>query len=217
MKFVLIAIGSIALSYVASAQVIPDRATLNALLVSSTTDDFETFNIADGTATGLDVFSLDSTTIANGQGPGLVNPGATYIDSNSDRLQWNGHTYFELNTKTIIVPGDFLITYQSVPQAMGIDAKPFEGFPFSGAMEIYDGATLLHTINFNMAGTAGEIKFLGYQNAAGITHVVLKDLTDPFSPIIDDHTYGLVPEPASLTVLGLGALALLRRRKRKAA
>ncbi|MGE3126604.1 MAG: PEP-CTERM sorting domain-containing protein [Fimbriimonadaceae bacterium] len=211
----ILAISAVAVG--AQAQQIGSRAALNALLVGSTSDDFEAFSIGVGNATNLDTTTLDSTTIANGQGPGLVNAGATYSDPSGTQLQWNGDTYFGINTKTLLSNGSggqIRIDYAGATQAMGLDAKVFNGFGYSGMMQVYNGATLVDTVNFNLAGTAGESVFLGYQNNAGISHVIVSDLSHSWSAIIDDHTYGVVPEPATMIALGLGLAALARRRRK---
>jgi hypothetical protein len=89
-KFVAVSLFGVAAC--ANGQVIPDRATLNAILGGGgTTDDFETFAIGDGQAAGLDVNVLDENAVANGQGPGLVNDGAIY--QSDVPLQWNGNNY----------------------------------------------------------------------------------------------------------------------------
>lgn len=205
------------MSVAATAQVIGDRATLNALLVSSTTDDFETYRVAVGSAENLDIWSLDSTSIANGQGPGLVNPGATYSDPSAAQLQWNGDTYFGLTTKTILangVNGAIRIDYANFTQAMGLDAENFGGYPYDGSMQVWNGATLVDTVNFSLGGGTSEFKFVGYRNDAGITHVILSSPNYNWSPIIDDHTYGVVPEPATLLALGAALAAMVRRRRK---
>lgn len=199
----------------ASAQQINDRATLNSLLTSSVTDDFESFDIGSGGATTTDVSSLDSGSVVNGQGPGLVNPGATYSGDGS--IQWNGDQYYNIATKSILdnsSNGTLKIDYANGTQAMGLDANNFVGFGYSGQMDVYNGASLVGTVKFNLAGNGGETVFLGYQNAAGITSVVISSPTYSWSPIIDNHTYGVVPEPFSMATLGIGALALLRRKRK---
>lgn len=211
----ILAIAAVAVG--AQAQQIGSRAALNALLVGSTTDDFEAFSIASGNATNLDVSSLDSTTIANGQGPGLVNPGAKYSDPTAFQLQWNGDTYFGINTQTLLANstgGQIRIDYASLTQAMGVDLKVFSGFGYAATMEVYNGATLVDTVNFNLVGNPGESVFAGYQNNAGISHVIFTDTNHSWSAIIDDHTYGTVPEPATMIALGLGLAALARRRRK---
>lgn len=217
MKSTILVVSAVAASSLAGAQQINTRAALNALLVSSTTDDFESFAIGVGGAVNLDVSILDSSSIANGQGPGLVNPGAKYSDPSSTQLQWNGDQYFGLNTKTLLsngASGDIRIDYANFTQAMGVDVKVFSGFGFQGTMDVYNGANLVGSVNLSLAGNAGEFFFAGYQNAAGITHVVVKSPTWSWSPIIDDHTYGVVPEPATIVALGAGLAALLRRRRK---
>lgn len=217
MKTRLALVALAALPMFASAQVIANRATLNALLLSSTTDDFERYSIAAGTATVMSSPTLDSASIINGQGPNLVNPGARYSDPSNSNLQWNGDTYFALTTKTILSngAGTIRIDYAGATQAMGLDAENFSGFGYTGSMQVWNGGTLVDTVNFNMSGNGGEFKFLGYQNNAGITHVVVTSPTYQWSPIIDDHTYGVVPEPATMISLGAGLAALAARRRRK--
>ena len=96
---------------------------------------------------------------------------------------------------------------------MGLDAKDYAGYGYAGKMDVYNGASLLGTINFNLAGNAGESDFLGWQNAGGITRVVVSSPTYGWSPIIDDHTYGVIPEPTTPSLLALGLLALVHRRR----
>lgn len=218
MKTRLALVALAALPMFASAQVIANRATLNALLLSSTTDDFEPYSVGVGGADVMNSSTLDSTSIINGQGPGLVNPGARYSEPGGLNLQWNGDTYFGLTTKTILAngaTGAFRIDYAGATQAMGLDAENFSGFGYTGSMEIWNGGTLVDTLNFNMSGNSGEFKFLGYQNNAGITHVIISSPTYSWSPIIDDHTYGVVPEPATMIALGAGLAAFAARRRRK--
>ena len=100
-----IAVGAVVAAN-ASADIVPDRATLDGILGgSAVTEDFESFSVAFGSADSLDVASLDAFTIANGQGPGLVQPGATYWDPSATQLQWNGDTYFGLESQTLLSNG----------------------------------------------------------------------------------------------------------------
>lgn len=200
----------------AYAQQIGDRATLNSLLASSTTDDFESYNISSGSATGMNVTFLDSLTIVNGQGPGLVNVGATYSDPSILQMQWNGDQYFGLNSKTILSNGStgaIRIDYSGGVHAMGLDARAFSGFGYSGVMDVYNGATSVGSIGFSLTNGGSESVFLGWQNGGGITHVIVSSGAFSWSPIIDDHTYGAVPEPMTMAVLGAGLAFLSRRRK----
>ncbi|MBL1216633.1 MAG: hypothetical protein D8M59_03980 [Planctomycetes bacterium] len=205
--FTLLAVGTLfAAGYChapAAAQQITDRATLNSLLGPNITlDDFEAFDVGDGAAFIIDASTLDSTTVTNGQGPGLVNPGATYVSINGRRIQWNGNAYYGLPTKTILTNEFQLdIYYDDLPQAMGVDVHAFEGYPYRGAADIYDAAgALVGTVDFSLTSGGPETEFVGWQHDEGIAHVVIRNTDWTWSPIINDHAYGM--SGLSLVVTG---------------
>ncbi len=171
---------------------IPDRATLDSLLGGNQTlEDFESFVIADGGATNLDTAVLDDQTIANGQGPGLVEPGATYT-ATTNVLQWNGNAYFGLQTRSFLANGEMLeIAYDPAVTAMGFDARAYAGYAYSGTMTVYDtNNSPVGTVNFTLINGGAENVFVGWEWNAGISRVVLDDLAHPWSPVIDNHGYG---------------------------
>ena len=183
------------LSSAAFAQQIPNRATLDGLLgADQILEDFETFNVANNTPMNLTVYVLDSTTVANGQGPGLVEPGVTYIDPSSDKLQWNGDGYFQLATKTLLANGDqgrIDITYQPPVQAMGVDVANYEGFGFSGTATVFDtSGSAVGSVAFTLDGSAGQRVFVGWLHTMGIGRVSVHSPDYFWSPLIDDHGYG---------------------------
>lgn len=172
---------------------IPDRATLDSRLGGNQTlEDFESFQIPTS-AVLLDTAVLDDTTIANGQGPGLVQPGATYSDASNLRLQWNADLYFNLSTKTLLASGtggQINITYSPPVQALGVDLAGFDVSPYTGSARFYDtGNVLLGTVQFSVTGGASR-DFVGWQHLAGIGRVELHSPNFTWSPILDDHGYG---------------------------
>jgi len=209
------------LAAVTPAQQIDNRTDLNALLAGGIyyEEAFEAFNVASGSAATTNVTSLDSTTTVNGQGPGLVEPGAIYEsqDQTSD-LQWDGANYYGSTSEEILAGGNGIeIQYTMNVNAMGIDLRGFSGFGDTYTADVYNGANLVGTYSGTLAGD-GSSTFFGWQNVAGITSVdFFGSGAYGWSPIIDNHTYGLftpAPEPASMAALGFGALALLRRRRK---
>ena len=201
----------------AEAGLIADRATLDALLgPTAVTEDFERFQIGFGDAVNLDVATLDSSTIANGQGPGLVVPGVRFVSSS--QLQWNGPGWFGQPSKDLLSnSGDstLLVDFTAATSAFGLELLSFTGFPDTAMVTIYasDDATVLAT--FSGIPVAGE--FFGFTDPGGIGGARLTGVF-PWSPIIDNLEFGrvtAVPEPSSLlmTTGGILGLALLRRRR----
>ena len=201
----------------ASADFIPDRATLDAILGGNQIlEDFESFDIGYGEAVNLDVFFLDSVTIANGQGPGLVEPGAAYYDPSEVKLQWNGDLYYEIPSKTLCSngnDGEIHILYDTAVYAMGIDLLGYIGYGDSGVFEVYDANnSLIGSATFQHMYGGSEVIFVGWENAGGIGRVVLSHDNWPWSPVIDNHGYG-IPAPGALAALGLFGLFGSRRRR----
>ncbi len=195
MKLSLLAIAFATLPSLAQAQLIPDRATLNAILGGGQTlEDFEAFNVAATQAMGIGVIILDDSTLAAGQGPGLVAPGVSYECANN-QLQWNGDMYFGMGTKTFLAfasaGGQLDFRYTAPVTAMGVDVTNFEGFGFTGQATIRDVAgAVVGTVPFTLNGGPNERVFVGWQHAGGIGRVEIQSPDFPWSPVVDDHGYG---------------------------
>jgi hypothetical protein len=214
-------IGLAALCVVAGAAhagVIGDRATLNTILGSDLLlEDFESYVVDFGRAEMLGTYTLDASTItSDGQGPGLVEVGATYHDPDQVDLQWNGDQYFGLNTKTLLTSspaGRIWITYDEPVVAMGADLLGFQGYPWTGQMSVYaPGGALLGTVALDIFTGGSERFFAGWEDAGGIAQVRIESSSYSWSPIIDDHGYG-VPAPGVLAMLSVGGLAMGRRKR----
>jgi len=205
------------------AAVLANRAALNTLLgASAVTDDFESYPIADGDAIYFNpaVLNLNSSTIINAQGPNLVNSGASYVCP-STGIQWNGNNYYSLPTRTILCNDTYIdIVYTAPVQAMGFDIFGYNGYGFSGSAEVYGTSGLIETVPISTSGAPSSI-FFGYEYTSGITSVRLIDNTHSWSPIINDHTYGVLNAIPTMNewgmiifaaLAGIGSVYYLRKR-----
>jgi len=125
---------------------------------------------------------------------------------------------------SMFVDGDANATRARLTFTVGSTAFGFESWIGSvgegGAFDVYNGATLLGTMNI----TTGGGDFLGFDLTGGdfATHVEWRSQAGNNTPGsgegfgTDNYVYGQpVPEPTTMTLLGLGAAAILRRRSRK--
>ncbi len=195
---------------VAQADLIQDRPTLEALLGDNgILEDFETLAVPEGGQRSDSSGFLNSDSIFDGSGPGLVQPGATY---SAPSLFWNGNNYFGLITQTL---GDstgwrdwqITIDFTTAVSAMGLDLQGYAGFGMEGTVSVFD------TNNLLLSTTAVDGGFFGSEDVGGIGRVVVDTQIDNNYIMIDNHLYG-IPEPSTIAILTVLGLAAVTRRRR---
>ena len=105
------------------------------------------------------------------------------------------------------------INFDIPTQAFGVDLYAFTGYGDTAVARIYatDRTTLLYTLVTLTLNTNGDATFLGFKDVSGIGKVTLDSSGDHgyfWSPLIDNLTFGVVPEPSTGLMLS-GGLALL--------
>jgi hypothetical protein len=179
-------------------------------------DTFETFNIPFGGQINSGT-PLTSTSIFDGQGPGLVLPGA---DFSAQTLYAEGNGYFDLNTQTLgdsSVGGPITITFTSPVDAFGFDMQAYSGYGEAGSISVYDSSNSLISTTLVNGG------YFGWENAGGIDSVVIS--ANPADYImIDNVGFGNpgnsnAPAPdaaSSAAMLGfvLTGIGFIRRKSR---
>ena len=154
------------------------------------TEDFETYVLAAGTAETLSgITMLDETTVANGQGPGLVEDGCVY-SCLSGSLQWNDAGYFGQVSRNIIAnSGDstIILEYDATVNAVDFNLSAFDGFSDTATVEAFDTGGVSLGVLGPLAipdATPVPVSFA----IAGIKTIVIVG-TQGWSPLINDHVF----------------------------
>ena len=190
------------------AEIVSSRAELDTLLEgNSQTDDFESFTISSQTGIGIE---LTSETTGSFGGPGLVGDGVTYSDLEGIRtLYVNVDSYLGLESQQLTHNGSssgIVINFDTPMTAFGFDINNYAGYLADGTVNVYDGNSSLITSQSVSSG------FFGWSDTGGISTVEIIHSQDCYINI-DNNTYGVVPEPATLAFMGIfgaGALAVRR-------
>ena len=215
------ACGFLAASQAAVATPIADRSQLESILGGpGTLETFSTYVPPAGSFDYLDCSTLNSTSVCNGQGPGLVATGLSI----TGQPAWIDTGYLGLPSRMLgdATGSDDLFAFTTPVTAFGADLYAFAGFPSLDAM-LYifgpDETTLIGQISGISLTTAGT--FVGWSDLAGIGGFAMSygSGLSTFIPNIDNLEFGSgtssVPEPGTSALLGIGiaALAGIRRRK----
>lgn len=186
-----------------------DRPTLEGLLGGGgILEDFETLDIPPGGQRSDSSGLLNSDSIFDGSGPGLVQPGADYV---SPTLWWNGDGYYDLDTQTLADSSgwrgfEITIEYDPPIAALGFDMQNYAGYSMAGTVSVYD------TLGGLLGATAVNGGFFGWEDSGGIGSVVVSADSDGYI-MIDNHLYG-VPEPATAGLLvAVGLVGALQRHR----
>lgn len=155
-------------------------------------EDFEAYVVPVGSAegTGSNVI-FEGTITGTGQGPGLVLPGCSYYCDVSGQIQWNGDSYFGLNTKKILANSSDArlgIRYYDLQSSVSLNLHAFDGFPDTAIVDAFDGTgTLVATTGPVAVPDSSPVPVT--LSGTGISRVEINGLSYPWSPIIDNHDY----------------------------
>lgn len=203
--------------------VIESRSDLNSQLgPNAVTEGFESYLFPADTARRVGTV-LDSSSVIEGQGPGLVVEGVRFVqsDRNGEGLQWDRQT----QSAAMVTDGKLIVDFTIPTTHFGLDMFWFDvGFPLAhpATVQVYgaDDVSLNYSVNI-FEPFAPNSRFFGFADNGGIGRVVLfrdEGESEGVSPIIDNLTFGFtpVPEPGTLTLalLGLGGCLILRWKKK---
>lgn len=189
---------------------------LCAPLSAQTTEDFETYPVANGVGTPLTVSLLDSTTVDAGIGPNLVEAGCTYSTS-GPFLQWNGNAFFGQNSRNLCGAGlDLVMEYNPPVTNVSFDIMVFNTAPDLVTVEVFGPGRVLLSTTTGISVTDGSGVPFSYQGGP-IASVKIWATVQPSSPIVDNHEYGgpnlsmtgSCPGTKTLTVTGANSGAQL--------
>lgn len=199
-----------------------DRASFNAdpAVTNPTTIDFDSY----ATGTDLNGATIGLATLSNENGvtPLEVIAGATGVrnpmsPSSGANVLSPGGSDPDLDTD------ELRVTFSQGVQAVGLDVvfDVPDGFSFT-QFRVFDlnGDELLNQTPIPSPNGAPGYQFVGYvSSSANIGSILVRDY-DNSAPddniAFDSITYSPVPEPATMTLIGLGAAALAARKRRKA-
>ncbi len=165
------------------------------------TDGFENYSILDNLAETIMVSVLDHTTITGtGQGPGLVEEGVTYACIPTGTLQWNGHNYFGLVSKTLMAnatDGSINIYYDALQSHIAFDLDTFAGLPDTATISVVN-ANGVEVFNSGPIILTGASVYPFTYTGDDIARVYISG-TRPWSPVLDNHHYDYNPFFLSLS------------------
>ncbi len=161
-----------------------------------TWETFQRYAPPTGGAIGLGQSTLDSLTVANGQGPGLVTPGVTYTSDTGAQLQWNDAGYFGLTTRKIMSRDSTLhIVYDPPAYYVGLWMSAFDGYPDVATVWVYDtsGNKIFGYVDVPIPGAIPPVPYY-FASQGGIGAVTITGSAHGWSPLLDDHSFSRAGE-----------------------
>jgi len=179
-----------------------DRATWESAVTGIIqTEDFNSISPFGFPANGRTPVGLISVETVNAKGYTGVLPG-------TDSLNLNGSTFVRFYTDGTPVRTAAII-FPELVTAWGMD---WSEYARADDTHITFGADISNQTLFNLTGAHSG--FVGFVSDTGFTQVEFSDPYISFADLVfDDLSFVEVPEPATLSLLAIGGLALLRRRR----